>query len=61
MLIKINKTYILLYIFLLSLFSNILPYLLGLGGENIFLKDFYAKRIMVVATLPLFILYFVSN
>jgi hypothetical protein len=31
-----------------------LPYLLGLGGENVFIKDFYAKRIMSLFGLPFF-------
>ena len=56
-----SKKNILFYIILLGLISSIIPYILGLGGDNVFIKDFYAKRIMVLVTIPLIFLMLIST
>lgn len=50
---SIRYSYIVYILLTLGLLASIVPYLLGLGGDNIFIKDFYAKRIMAVSTIPL--------
>jgi len=57
----VSKKNILFYIILLGLISSIIPYILGLGGDNVFIKDFYAKRIMVLVTIPLIFLMLIST
>lgn len=54
MLLRIDK--IALSFIVICLISMALPYILGLGGENVFIKDFYAKRIMSLFGLPFFAL-----
>jgi hypothetical protein len=44
-----------------GIFASVVPYVLGLGGDNIFIKDFYAKRIMVIITIPFIVLIIVTS
>lgn len=50
---RINKIHVLFVLITLGLIASIIPYMLNLGGENIFIKDFYAKRILAISTLPI--------
>jgi len=53
--VKISK--IVFYFTLISLFAMSFPYLFDLSND-VFKKDFYAKRIMTIITLPFFLLFF---
>ena len=52
----------LLFIFLNFCFlAMVLPYFFDLGEGNIFINDFYAKRIMTVVFLPFYLYVFISS
>ncbi|MDA9087458.1 hypothetical protein N9K01_02735, partial [Polaribacter sp.] len=52
--LKLNK--LLLFFIIICLVSMIIPRLLNLGDGNLFLEDYYAKRIMTITSLPFFFL-----
>ena len=54
MLLKINK--LVLFFIIICFISMMIPRVFGIAAGNIFLQDFYAKRIMTVASLPFFLL-----
>ena len=54
MLLKLNKV-VLLFI-VICFVSTIIPSLFNLGEGNLFIEDYYAKRIMTIASIPFFIL-----
>lgn len=52
----------LLFVFFsLCLAAMVVPYLFDLGNGNVFINDFYAKRIMTVVFLPFYLYVFVSS
>tara|TARA_R110002096_G_scaffold418569_1_gene622656 strand:- start:1484 stop:2734 length:1251 start_codon:yes stop_codon:yes gene_type:complete len=50
--LKINS--IVFYIIVICFISMAIPHFLNLEDGNIFLQDFYAKRIMIILTLPFY-------
>tara|TARA_B110000908_G_scaffold32718_1_gene39049 strand:- start:1380 stop:2585 length:1206 start_codon:yes stop_codon:yes gene_type:complete len=54
MFLKINK--LVLFFIVICFISMMIPRVLNLADGNIFLQDFYAKRIMTIASLPFFLL-----
>ena len=52
--LKLNK--LLLLFIIICFVSMIIPRLLNLGDGNLFLEDYYAKRIMTISSLPFFFL-----
>ena len=54
MLLKLNKL-VLLFI-VICFVSSIIPSLMNLGEGSLFIEDYYAKRIMTIASMPFFFL-----
>ena len=52
--LKLNK--LLLLFIIICFVSMIIPRLLNLGDGNLFLEDYYAKRIMTISSIPFFFL-----
>ncbi len=53
MLLKINKA--LVYFIVICFIAMTIPYFIDFGLKSLFLRDFYAKRIMTLLTAPFFL------
>jgi hypothetical protein len=58
-LLKVNK--LVLYFIITCFIAMAIPYLWDFGYRDLFLRDFYAKRIMTVASLPFFLIVFLLS
>lgn len=56
MLLKVNKA--VFYFIVICFIAMLFPYLWDFGSRDLFLRDYIAKRIMTIVSLPFFILVF---